>query len=169
MTEQNNSSEEITQDKETPAKGKRGRPKKNAGEKPVKKGKKKEEEESVGTPVDKKGHPTFERTTTDFEYKFTAKELDEKGSRLAELVNKKSEKEEAKKSMASDYKSQIDGIVAEMKTVSHAINKKCETRSAACYLKRNFKSKQREYYAMDKKTILKTEELLPSDFQLKMV
>lgn len=110
----------------------------------------------------------LERTTTNIEYKFTETELKQDGQRLAELNEKKVQKLQEKASISSQIGSEIKNIDSEIALVSRRLRTKTETRTVPALLKLNFKQKRREYLSLDKKKVLKTEDLLTTDYQLKL-
>ena len=107
-----------------------------------------------------------ERKVREFaKYEFNSKEL---AGVAAELSAKRQEKatiEDEKKSVASTYKAQIDGIDAKVNKLAANYSLGFEYRDIDCFLTLDDKRKERIYARCDTGAVVKTEPMREEDFQ----
>lgn len=107
----------------------------------------------------------LEKTTTMLRYNFTEAELKDKAQSLGEAVQKLVSIEGELSQIKSDYKKKLQGKQAEVNELSNHITTKYEMRNTPCFLRKDFKLKERQYLDHEG-VILKTEALTPADYQL---
>lgn len=107
------------------------------------------------------------RTTTMIRYNFSPKEIGEKAQQIGEALKDLEQIEEELAAIKSDYKEQIVKKNSQIKELSNHVTQKYEMRNMECYLRKDFKLKERQYVTHEGE-VLKTEPLTPSDYQLEI-
>ena len=96
---------------------------------------------------------------------FTPKEIQELGVRVASKVAEKENKESEKKSIASQYKADIDAITTQIKSLSNRINEGHESRTVLAEKVKNVETKCWDYLDINTRLVLKSVPFQSKDFQ----
>jgi isopenicillin N synthase-like dioxygenase len=99
---------------------------------------------------------------------FTENEKKEIAIEMAQKVANLQQAEDKKKAVASDFKSQIDGIQANVNNAATKLNNGYEMRTIKCEVIPNWKKKVWEYWRVDIGTIAKTKPMTADDLQMKL-
>ena len=101
-------------------------------------------------------------------HEFTENEKKEIAVEMAQKVSELQQAEDNKKAIASDFKSQIDGIQANVNSAATKLNNGYEMRTIKCEVVPNWDKKVWEYWRIDTDTIAKTKPMTANDLQMKL-
>ena len=101
-------------------------------------------------------------------YTFTENEKKEIAIEMAQKVANLQQAEDDKKAVASDFKSQIDGIQASVNSAATKLNNGYEMRSIKCEVVPNYDKKVWEYLRTDTGEQTKEKPMTANDLQMKL-
>ena len=101
-------------------------------------------------------------------YTFTENEKKEIAIEMAQKVTNLQQAEDDKKAVASDFKSQIDGIQASVNSAATKLNNGYEMRSIKCEVVPNYDKKVWEYLRTDTGEQTKEKPMTANDLQMKL-
>ena len=101
-------------------------------------------------------------------HEFTENEKKEIAIEMAQKVTELQQAEANKKAVASDFKSTIDGIQANVSLSATKLNNGYEMRSIKCEVVPNWDKKVWEYWRIDISTIAKTKPMTANDLQMQL-
>lgn len=107
----------------------------------------------------------LEKTTTTIRHNFSPAEITEKAQLLGEAVQELRKIEDELSSIKSDYKKKLTERQANIQELSNHITQKYEMQLTPCFLRKDYKLKERQYLSHDSE-VLKTEPLTADDYQL---
>lgn len=99
-------------------------------------------------------------------YTFSANEKAEIAAEMAQKVSELQQAEDSKKAVMSDFKSQIDGIQANVNNAATKLNSGYEMRSIKCEIVPNWGKKVWEYIREDTGTNAKEKPMTADDLQM---
>lgn len=112
-----------------------------------------------GKKSSKEKEEKLEKTTTTLRYNFTEAELRDKAQSLGEGIQKLSQIEDELNSIKADYKKKLQEKHNEVNELSNHITQKYEMRNTPCFLRKDFKLKERQY--LDHDSVILKQNLLP--------
>ena len=102
-------------------------------------------------------------------YTFTENEKKEIAIEMAQKVANLQQAEDDKKAVASDFKSQIDGIQASVNSAATKLNNGYEMRSIKCEMVPNWDKKMWEYWSVEYPSEkVKEKAMTANDLQMKL-
>ena len=110
----------------------------------------------------------METVTVSAKYEFSEKEILLKAKDLSEKYQKALALEEERKSNASDLKSQIDDLEAQMNQLTQDIKSGHEMRDRQCTVEKNFRKKIKIFKSVETGEVVKEEILTTADAQLEI-
>lgn len=99
-------------------------------------------------------------------YTFSANEKAEIAAEMAQKVSELQQAEDSKKAVMSDFKSQIDGIQANVNNAATKLNSGYEMRSIKCEVIPNWDKKVWEYLREDTGTVAREKPMTADDLQM---
>ncbi len=116
----------------------------------------------------KRTEQKIHKETIDAPYKFTDAERLEIAGQLAAVTTKVNELEDRKKSVTSDFKAQIDAATAQANSLSSKFTAGFEMRPTECRVEFNAKKGVKTYFNLKTGELVKTSEMVQSDYELEL-
>lgn len=101
-------------------------------------------------------------------YLFSEEEKQSIAINMAQKVAELQQAEDNKKAIMSDYKSQIDGIQANVNLAATKLNNGYEMRTIKCEIVPNWDDKVWEHIRVDTGELAKTKKMTPDDLQMQI-
>ncbi len=105
------------------------------------------------------------RDTIMARHNFSRGELNDIAARMAEKLHAAGVKEEERKTVASQFKVEIDALQAEINLLSECYRNGWEMRHMTVEVEKDYDAKERRYRSIDTGEIVKVEPLQPDDYQ----
>ncbi len=116
----------------------------------------------------KRTEQKFHKEIIETPFKFTDAERLDLGGQLAAVTTRINELEDRKKSVTSDFKAQIDAATATANSLSSKFTAGFEMRPTECRVKFDAKKGVKTYFNLKTGELVKTSEMVQSDYELEL-